>query len=102
MSEPLLPRPEQPLEDDQSLKNDLEKFSPDGITAQDTTGGLYTPDESSEPLDDGDGPDVLEQPASPEPTIRSEIDREGVIPIRVPEVGEQLSEEQLAAEIDPE
>jgi len=102
MSEPLSPRPEQPLGDDQSPENDLENFSPDGITPENTTGDLDSQSLSGEPLDDGDGPDVLEQQSSPEPTLLSEIEREGVIPIRVPEVGEQLSEEQLTAELDSE
>ncbi|MET0805515.1 MAG: hypothetical protein ABWX66_04880 [Lacisediminihabitans sp.] len=55
-----------------------------------------------DPLEDGDGPDVLEQPASPEPSLESEIDREGVIPFRVPEVGEELTVEQLTDELDAE
>jgi len=55
-----------------------------------------------DPLEDGDGPDVLEQPGSPEPSLRSEIEQEGDIPFRVPEVGEQLSDEQLADELDAE
>jgi len=45
---------------------------------------------------------VLEQPGSPEPSLRSEIEQEGDIPFRVPEVGEQLSDEQLADELDAE
>jgi len=55
-----------------------------------------------DPLEDGDGPDVLEQPASPEPTLDSEIEREGVIPFHIPEVGEQLTEEQLTTELNAE
>ncbi|MBK4346535.1 hypothetical protein [Lacisediminihabitans changchengi] len=85
MSEPFSPRPDPFREDDrpENIKDDL---------------GLRVA--SGEPLDDGDGPDVLEEDGEQEPTLESEIAREGAPRFRTPHPGEKLSDEQLAADLD--
>jgi len=82
MSEPFSPRPDHFPED---IQDDL---------------GLTVP--SGEPLDDGDGPDVLEESDTTEPSLESEIAHEGTQRFRTPHAGDALDDEQLAADLDAE
>jgi hypothetical protein len=80
MSEPFSPRPDSFPED---IQDDL------GLSVA-----------SGEPLDDGDGPDVLDEAEHDETTLASEIAREGAPRFRTPRAGEALTAEQLADDLD--